>query len=127
MSQWTKLLKESPYPAQREQAAHTLATHDWRANPQVLTALMDSNRTPLATPIVFERIGDLSGDREADDLRFAELKTRKPFPEAGEVSAEVQAHIVRDFGPGAAEVGGDQLLMSSLARSLSAGAMAAQK
>lgn len=93
----------------------------------VLTALMDSNRTPLATPIVFERIGDLSGDREADDLRFAELKTRKPFPEPGEISAEVQAHIVRDFGPGTAQVGGDQLLMSSLARSLSTGAMDAQK
>ncbi|WP_340646536.1 helix-turn-helix transcriptional regulator [Phenylobacterium sp.] len=93
----------------------------------VLTALMDSNRTPLATPIVFERIGDLCGDREADNRTFDELKKRKPFPEADEFSPEVQAHIVRDFGPSAALAGGDQLLMSSLARSLTTGAMAAQK
>lgn len=91
----------------------------------VLTALMDSNRTPLATPIVFERLGDLTGDRAADNLTFEQLKTRSPFPDAGEISPEVQAHLVRDFGPVAALAGGELLLMSTLANSLAGGVMAA--
>jgi hypothetical protein len=90
-----------------------------------LTALMDSNRTPMATPIVFERFGDLTGDREADDRTFAELKTRKPFPPIEDISAEVRAHLVRDVGPTPAAAGGELLLMSSLANSLAAGVMAA--
>jgi transcriptional regulator with XRE-family HTH domain len=91
-----------------------------------LTTLMDSNRTPIATPVVFERLGDLSGDREADDRTFEEeLKVRKPFPDPEEISAEVRAHLVRDFGPAAATTGGEMLMMSTLADSMSAGVMAA--
>jgi transcriptional regulator with XRE-family HTH domain len=65
-------------------------------------------RTPTAYPVVFERIGDLSGDRSADDARAAELMNR---PEAVEDSAEVPAvvreHLRRDYGPEAARRGGE--------------------
>ena len=91
----------------------------------VLTALMDSSRTPLATPIVFERLGDLTGDTAVDDATFAELKKKPPFPDSSEISAEVQAHIVRNFGPSAAADGGDQFLMSRISNSISGGIMEA--
>lgn len=90
-----------------------------------LTTLMDSNRTPIATPVVFERLGDLTGDRAADDGTFEELKTRKPFPDPEEISSEIRAHLVRDMGPAAAANGGELLLMSTLANSLAGGVMAA--
>lgn len=90
-----------------------------------LTTLMDSNRTPIATPVVFERLGDLTGDRDAEDRHFEELKTRKPFPDLDEIDPDVRAHLVRDFGPAAAASGGEMLMMSTLARSLGGGVMAA--
>lgn len=37
-----RTLRESPYPAQREWASNNLSTYDWRANPQVLQALVAS-------------------------------------------------------------------------------------
>lgn len=90
-----------------------------------LTTLMDSNRTPIATPVVFERLGDLTGDRAADDGTFEELKARKPFPDPEEISSEIRDHLVRDMGPAAAAKGGELLLMSTLANSLTGGVMAA--
>lgn len=90
-----------------------------------LTTLMDSNRTPIATPIVFERLGDLAGDTAADDRTFDELKTREPFTDPEDLSPEVRAHLIRDIGPSAAAAGGEMLLMSTLSKSLAAGVMAA--
>lgn len=90
-----------------------------------LTALMDPSRTPMATPIVFERFGDLTGDREADDRTFEALKAREPFPPVDEISPEVRAHLVRDIGPTPAAAGGELLLLSSASRSLASGVMAA--
>jgi hypothetical protein len=44
------LLRNSPYPAQRELAAGYLASCDWRANPRIVTALIDEAKIdPAAT------------------------------------------------------------------------------
>jgi transcriptional regulator with XRE-family HTH domain len=71
-------------------------------------------RTPTAYPFICERIGDLSGDRAADDARAAELMNR---PEAIEDSASlpeiVREHLRRDYGPTAARLGGDMNLTAS--------------
>lgn len=90
-----------------------------------LTTLMDSNRTPIATPIVFERLADLSGDAATDDRTFEDLKTREPFTDPEDLSPEIRAHLMRDVGPAAAAAGGEMLLMSTLSTSLASGVMAA--
>ena len=42
IDQLLRVLRESPYPAQREWAAQSLASFDWRANPQVVPALLQA-------------------------------------------------------------------------------------
>ena len=75
VSQWTKLLKESPYPAQREQAAHTLATHDWRANPQVLTALIDAAKNDPAASVRVGCVYALGRTSAATETVFGALQS----------------------------------------------------
>jgi len=87
----------------------------------ILSCALDVGRTPTATAVVFERIGDLSGDAEADDEHFAKLAAIGSFPRAEEVSAELRAHLVRDIGPTHFGAGGDWLLRSPIGRSLSRG------
>jgi hypothetical protein len=78
-----------------------------------------------AAPIVLDRIGDLSGDREADDRRYREHLGRDPLAPEGSVPAEVVAQLARDIGPAQLALGGDWLLNIPLARSL-ARSMSAQ-
>jgi transcriptional regulator with XRE-family HTH domain len=87
----------------------------------VLLPAHDKGRSPLASAIVCERIGDLSGDPEADDRRFEELASQNPIAPPGSVSDSMKAHLVRDFGPAQLAQGGDWLLTMSLLRSLSRG------
>ncbi len=86
-----------------------------------LIPAFDKGRSPLATAIICERVGELSGDREADDRRFAELASQSPLVEAASVPEHIQAHLARDFGPAQLALGGDWLLNMSLARSMSRG------
>lgn len=81
----------------------------------LLIAAGNALRTPSAYSIIFERIGDLSGDREADDLYAADLMTRPEFVEDPEqIPAVVRAHLLRDFGPAAAALGGEMMLTAPL-------------
>lgn len=75
-------------------------------------------RNPSTYAIVLERIGDLSGDRDADDARAAELWSRQQFVDAEEVPEPVRTHLVRDFGPAAAATGGELLLTATPTASL---------
>lgn len=71
----------------------------------------NANRNPSAYPIVLERIGDLSGDIEADDAHAAALMTRLQFlQDETLVPPAMRDHLIRDFGPAAAKAGGDLLL-----------------
>ncbi|HEX2817255.1 MAG TPA: hypothetical protein VHN39_12715, partial [Phenylobacterium sp.] len=81
----------------------------------------DKGRSPTATAMLCERIGDLTGDREADDRHFAELAAQNPLAPVGSVPDHIQAHLARDFGPSQVPLGGDWLLNMALSRSMTRG------
>lgn len=88
----------------------------------VMAAALNAARTPSAYPIVMERVGDLTGDREADDAHCRELLARDPLAPEGSISDDIQNHLVRDIGPRAAEGGyGDMFLLASITATLSRG------
>ncbi len=87
----------------------------------LLMATLDGTRSPAAVPIIADRIGDLSGDREADDRRCAEMRNSDPLADEAVVDPAIRAHLLRDTGPEALTAGGDIFLMVSAARSLSRG------
>ena len=82
-----------------------------------LLSALDAARTPAAVPILLERVGDLSGDRHADDATCEAMGNQHPFADEGEVSETILQHLVRDIGPRAAAAGGDLFLtVSALGR-----------
>ena len=80
----------------------------------LLIAASSSLRIPSAYSILFERVGDLSGDRSADDAHVTRLMERPEFVEDGEVADVVRQHLLRDFGPRAASEGGEMMLSAPL-------------
>lgn len=87
----------------------------------LLLAALDSARTPAAMPILLERVGDLSGDRERDDQTCAEMGLNQPFESDTEVPEDVRAHLFRDIGPEAAAKGGEMFLTVAAGRAMSRG------
>ena len=87
----------------------------------VLLPAHDLGRSPMATAMLCERVGDLSGDREADDRRYEELASQSPIALAGSIPAPVEAHLVRDFGPEQLAKGGELLLTLSLLHTMARG------
>ena len=87
----------------------------------ILFCALDPGRTPTAAAMILDRLGDLSGDREADDARFAELGLRPPLATEETAPAAIRQHLVRDLGPAQLAAGGDWLLRMPLVRSLSRG------
>jgi hypothetical protein len=51
LQQLTSVLRESPYPAQREWAATTLAAYDWRMHPEVVNLLIAAARQDPAPTV----------------------------------------------------------------------------
>jgi len=86
-----------------------------------LGSALDNGRTPTAFAMMFERVGDLTGDREADDQRFLELAASDPLAPQGSIPQAIQDHLLRDIGPAQAALGGDLLLQMPLMRSLTRG------
>jgi hypothetical protein len=80
----------------------------------LLIATSSSLRIPSAYSILFERVGDLSGDRAADDAHVTGLMERPEFVEDNEVADVVRQHLLRDFGPKAAGEGGEMMLSAPL-------------
>jgi transcriptional regulator with XRE-family HTH domain len=80
----------------------------------LLIAASSSLRIPSAYSIIFERVGDLSGDRAADDAHVTGLMERPEFVEDGEVTEVVRQHLLRDFRPRAASEGGEMMLSAPL-------------
>lgn len=80
----------------------------------LLIAASSSLRIPSAYSIIFERVGDLSGDREADDAHASMLMDRPEFLEDDAVPEIVRNHLLRDFGPEAAAKGGELMLSAPL-------------
>jgi transcriptional regulator with XRE-family HTH domain len=87
----------------------------------VLAPALDAGRTPTAHAMIFERVGDLTGDTEADDRRLAELAALEPVAPDASISEALRAHLTADFGPAQAAIGGDLLLQMPLSRSVARG------
>jgi transcriptional regulator with XRE-family HTH domain len=87
----------------------------------VLAPALDAGRTPTAHAMMFERVGDLTGDLEADERRFAELTALDPVAPDASISEVLRQHLTGDFGPAQAAIGGDLLLRAPLSRSLARG------
>lgn len=85
----------------------------------LLLAASSSLRIPSAYTIIFERIGDLSGDPSRDDAHVADLMKRPEVLEDSDALPEiVRDHLLRDFGPEAASRGGELMLSAPLTRKL---------
>jgi hypothetical protein len=87
----------------------------------VLAASLNAGRTPAAYPIIFNRIGDLTGDRAADDARCDELIAADSLAPQGSIPEEVESHLLRDIGPIAATSGGDLMLLAQVTSAFSRG------
>ena len=87
----------------------------------VLIPAGDMGRAPMATAMLSERLGELSGDREADDRHFAELVAQNPLAPEGSIPEPIQKHLARDIGPAEFARGGDWLLSMTLGRTMSRG------
>ena len=81
----------------------------------------DMGRSPMSTAILCERLGELTGDLEADNRHFAELSSQSPLAPEGSVPEHIQKHLVRDIGPTEFANGGDWLLNMALSRSMTRG------
>ena len=78
----------------------------------------DLGRSPLATGIICERIGELSDDRDADNRQLADRMAQGPLAPEGSVPEHIQQHLLRDFGPTQLGLGGEWLLNMALSRSM---------
>lgn len=88
----------------------------------ILAAALNAARTPSAYPVVLERLGDLTGDRAADDEHFAGLQALDTEATEETAPESMRKHLIRDMGPEAAAAGkGELFLLSSWANSLSKG------
>ena len=79
----------------------------------LLMAALNASRTPAAVPILLERVGDLTGDREEDDAICDQMIKRQPSISIDEISDANHAYLMRDVGPAAAAKGGDLFLLAS--------------
>jgi hypothetical protein len=87
----------------------------------ILAAALNAARTPSAYPVVMERLGDLSGDRKADDAHLQELLMLDTNADDS-ASEKIRKHLIRDIGPDAVAAGtGELFLLSTWANSMSRG------
>lgn len=86
-----------------------------------LTRVADSSGSPFAGPILLERVGDLSGNEDADEATFAALCEESVLLPPESVPDEVRNHLCRDFGPEAFAKGGEILMVMRAAQSMARG------
>lgn len=87
----------------------------------LLLAALDSDRTPVAMPMVIERVGDLSGNTEDDLALFRSMIEDGPSPLEPLDEGLLRARLFRDIGPGPAAMGGETFLSIGGGASLSRG------
>jgi hypothetical protein len=87
-----------------------------------MAAALNAARTPSAYPIIFQRVGDLTGDRVQDDAECESLIARDPSATMESAPQEVRDHLIRDIGPAAAKAGGDLFLLSTMSGPFARGA-----
>jgi hypothetical protein len=89
VKQLTSVLIESPYPAQREWAANTLATYNWRNNPQILHVLLQAARQDPAATVRAGCVYNLASMNVATEPVLTTLQTLQNDPDP-RVRHEVQ-------------------------------------
>ncbi len=77
--------------------------------------------SPVATIVLMERVGELSGEAARDDAAFEALVLPDPFLEEHEVPADLRARLMPDIGPRALAEGGLAVLAVPFNTSLSRG------
>jgi hypothetical protein len=87
----------------------------------VMAASLNPARTPAAYPIILDRIGDLTGDRSADDAHCEALIARDNAATDDSTPSAVRQHLLRDFGPEAAQKGGDLILVAHITNTFARG------
>jgi hypothetical protein len=87
----------------------------------LLACALDTPRTPTACAVIFERVGELSGDAAADDARLEEFGRADPRASPGSIPRSLAAHLVRNIGPEPLAMGGDWLLQLPLTGSAAIG------
>jgi hypothetical protein len=90
-------------------------------NGLMLGAGLDVARTPTLFPTILDRIGDLTGDAEADEATYLEIIGREPMAPEGSISEDVANTLVRDTGPAAAALGGDLMMTAVVTAALARG------
>ncbi|TFU03309.1 hypothetical protein EUV02_08985 [Polymorphobacter arshaanensis] len=86
-----------------------------------LTRLADSSGSPVAEPVLLERVGDLSGNDDADKATFEALCAQSTVIPGESVPDDVRRHLCRDFGPTAFANGGELLLVMRASQSMARG------
>lgn len=76
-----------------------------------LLAAMDAGRTPMAFPLILERIGDLSGDAATDEATCRELGSRPAQASADDIDAGLRSVLFTS--PDTATLGDPMLLLAS--------------
>jgi hypothetical protein len=75
--QLIRVMRENPYPAQREWAAQSLTSFDWRNNPQIISALVQSATQDPAASVRAGCVYCLGRMGAAVDPVFAALQTMR--------------------------------------------------
>ena len=74
-----------------------------------------------AAPVILDRVGDLSGDREQDEATYREMLAQNPLSPPGALPPDVRAQLTRDYGPSHyGKEGGEWVLKLPYHRSLTA-------
>ena len=87
----------------------------------MLYCALNVERTPTATAIVLERVGDLTGEAAADDAQLEELAKLENIAAPGELPPELVAHLTRGADAGDLQARARWLLSLPLSSSRSRG------
>ncbi len=90
-------------------------------NGLMVGAGLDVARTPTLYPTILDRVGDLTGDAEADEATYLEIIGQEPMAPDGSIPEEIASYLVRDTGPSAAALGGDLLMTAAVTAAMARG------
>lgn len=88
-----------------------------------ITSLRNRGGDIVASPVIFERAADLTGDIATDDACFEAFMAANPLATDPDVPHEIANHLLPDIGPKAAAANSGMTLMMAFATSLSRSAM----
>jgi hypothetical protein len=89
-----QVLRESPYPAQREWASNTLSTYEWRAHPEVVQVLLQAAQQDPAAIVRASCVYSLGRMNAASEPVVSTLYTLRNDADP-RVRQEVEQALVR--------------------------------